>query len=61
MSVGQEGDTRQYRKSKRGDYAETKAASEHKQPKAPVCKICRQEIVGENFSGFCLRCHDEPL
>jgi hypothetical protein len=64
LSVGQEGDTRQYRRLKRSDYYVAKAAVEasKRDPKRfPKCKNCKEEITGLNFNGYCLRCHDEPL
>ena len=57
MSVGQEGDTRQFKRLKRTDYYEAKAAAEQKQVKRfPRCKTCKQEITGQNFNGYCMRC-----
>ncbi len=58
MSIGQEGDTRQYRRLKRTDYYASKSAFDQKQiKKYPKCKGCGQDITGHNWSGYCLRCH----
>lgn len=58
---GQEGDTRQFRRLRSTDYYASKAAFQQKEAKPAKCKVCKQEIIGQNFNGYCMRCHDEPL
>ena len=62
--IGQEGDTRKFRRLRSSDYYEAKAAVQaaKREPRSfPLCKNCRQPITGQNFDGYCLRCKDEPL
>lgn len=60
MSIGQEGDTRQYKRLRRTDYYDAKAANDGLKldPKHfPRCKICGQDIVGQVYNlGYCMRC-----
>lgn len=57
MSIGQEGDTRQYKRLKRADYYEAKAAADAKTvTKWAKCHTCGQEITGTNYNGYCMRC-----
>jgi Zn finger protein HypA/HybF involved in hydrogenase expression len=62
--VGQEWDTRKYRHLRNTDFYELKVAvqAEKRQPtNFAKCKGCGQPITGQDFDGYCLRCHDEPL
>lgn len=73
MKIGQEGDTRKYRKAKRDAYYATKSAFEtdgqHTSLAAdrwPVCTVCGQECRGVTFGQpprdiTCLRCHNEEV
>jgi len=63
MSIGQEGDTRQYRRLRKSDYYESKAAVEGLKldPKyIPRCSACKQEITGHVWGSekepLCMRC-----
>jgi ribosomal protein L34E len=59
MKIGQEGDTRKYRKLKKDDYYDTKTAVEADKRRKPYiqnCKTCGQPITGLNTNGYCLRC-----
>lgn len=48
--IGQEGDTRPYRRLRRSDYYEAKSAVEaEKREEWPRCSVCGQEIRGANF------------
>jgi hypothetical protein len=63
-SIGQEGDSRKFKRLRSSDYYALKAGVDalKRDPKQFVsCKICGQAIVGQNFGGYCLRCKDEPL
>lgn len=65
--IGQEGDTRKYRRLKKTDYYEAKSAieAEKRQSKDwPVCRTCGQKILGATFGSppdelYCLRCWAE--
>jgi hypothetical protein len=62
--IGQEGDTRKFKRLRSTDYYEAKAAvqAEKRQPHSlPLCKNCGQSLTGQNFNGYCLLCKDEPL
>jgi hypothetical protein len=60
-SIGQEGDDRKYRKLRKSDYYESKAAFEADVAKVQYCKTCGREI-GEsrmNRGGYCFLCQNE--
>jgi len=63
MSIGQEGDTRKYRRLKSTDYYEAKAAVEADVVKYSYCRVCGRELgrVRKNFNGYCLECYTEDL
>jgi len=64
MRIGQEGDTRKYRRLRKTDYYEAKAAVDaDKVTKFPPCKVCGRPLGGtrKNFNGFCLECYTEDL
>jgi ribosomal protein L32 len=59
-TTGQEGDTRPYRKLRRADYYEAKAAADADHvTEWPKCKTCGEAIRGHNWNGYCMRCHRE--
>jgi hypothetical protein len=58
-TIGQEGDTRKFRRLRSNDYYDAKAAVQGMKldPKQfPKCKTCRQEITSHNYNGYCMRC-----
>ena len=62
--IGEEGDTRKYKRLRRSDYYVVKPAVEaaRREPKRfPKCKTCGLPITGQNYNGYDLRCKDEPL
>jgi len=75
VEIGQEGDTRRYRKARRDDYYEFKAAWEAykngstqstsvKPDRWPVCSVCGLECRGVTYGVppkniTCLRCWSE--
>jgi hypothetical protein len=73
MSIGQEGDTRRYRKLRKDDYYATKSAFEtpnqhtsRSPTEWPRCSVCGQECRGVTFGVppddvTCLRCHNEKV
>lgn len=59
MDVGQEGDTRKFRRLRSSDYYNAKAAVQGMRfdPKRFVrCRICGESITGQNYDGYCTRC-----
>jgi translation initiation factor 2 beta subunit (eIF-2beta)/eIF-5 len=58
-TIGQEGDTRRFRRLRSSDYYDAKAAVQgmRNDPKHFVkCKICGQAITNQNYGGYCMRC-----
>jgi hypothetical protein len=63
-SIGQEGDTRKFKRLRSSDFYEAKAAVaglKNDPKRFAVCKTCGQKIMGQNYDGYCLLCKDEPL
>ena len=62
MSVGQEGDDRKYRRLKKSDYYEAKAAAEAQVAEVQHCLVCGREIgeTRKNWNGYCFECFNEP-
>ena len=59
MIVGQEGDTRKFRRLRSTDFYEAKnavQAEKHEPHSFPRCKICGESITGKNWDGYCMRC-----
>jgi hypothetical protein len=59
VSMGQEGDTRKFRRLRSSDYYSAKAAVQgmRNDPKHFVkCKTCGQAITSQNYDGYCIRC-----
>lgn len=63
MSMGQEGDTRRFRKAKKTDYsAGVRAAMEVKPvTKWTRCVVCKQAITGLNYRGKCHSCFNDNV
>jgi len=62
LKIGQEGDKRKFRRLKKSDYYEAKAAAEAEEVTRWVkCKCCGDDITGKDFGGYCFRCSNEPL
>ena len=63
MKIGQEGDSRKYRRLRNTDYYEAKAAAEAEIIKYAKCRVCGRELgrVRKNFNGYCLECYTEDL
>lgn len=61
MRIGQEGDDRKFRRLKKTDYYEAKAAAEADVAKVQHCKTCGREIgeTRKNWNGYCLQCSQE--
>ena len=59
--IGQEGDTRKYRKLKKSDYYEAKAAAEATVVQYAHCRTCKRELgrIRKNWNGFCFECSNE--
>ncbi len=64
MQIGEEGDTRQYRRAKPTDYSPSvKAALDQKEKTSwDRCEVCGQEITGKTYSCdgkyLCFRCNN---
>jgi len=63
MRIGQEGDTRKYRRLRKSDYYEAKAAADAEVHKWVYCRICGRRLGAErrNWNGLCIDCHNEDL
>lgn len=63
MRIGQEGDTRKFRRLKKTDYYEAKAAVDAGEvTRWPTCECCGSSIIGQVYDGkYCFRCKNEPL
>lgn len=59
--IGQEGDTRKYRRLRKSDYYEAKAAVEAEVVGYAHCITCGRELgrVRKNWNGYCLECSTE--
>ena len=58
MRIGEEGDTRKYRRLRKSDYYVAKSGVEAEQvTKYPKCANCGRVITGTNFNGYCLYCY----
>jgi len=62
VSVGQEGDDRKYKRLRKSDYYEAKAAAEQPVVGDVPCKNCGRPLgtVRKNWSGYCFECFNEP-
>jgi hypothetical protein len=62
MKIGQEGDDRKYRRLRKSDYYEAKAAVEAEVHKQEYCKVCGRPLEPErkNWGGYCFECFNEP-
>ena len=57
LNIGQEGDTRQFKRLRKSDYYAAKAAFDAKQvTKWAKCQTCGQELRTLNWDGYCMRC-----
>jgi hypothetical protein len=64
MNIGEEGDTRKFRRLRHTDYYDAKSAVEADKRRKPVikpCVLCGELVTGLSTNGYCLRCTLETL
>ena len=62
MRVGQEGDDRKYRRLRKQDFYNAKAAVEAEVVGDVPCKVCGRMlgVARKNWGGYCFECFNEP-